>query len=137
MRLLLNQFKDRRLAVTAYNAGPEAVDLVAIGSPHASFGEIKQFADLMGGRPRNSNTDVIVTIGRTILNQARDAGLVQRLEMSGVKFIKDLCWCSITEPAFPPKPYRPRILEEYQVVVIGSGIGGLMAAVALSGFATP
>ena len=40
--------------------------------------------------------------------------------------------CFVPEPAFPPKPYRPRILEEYQAVVIGSGIGGLMAAVALA-----
>ncbi|MEM9427682.1 MAG: aconitase X, partial [Pseudomonadota bacterium] len=86
----------------ALNTGPETVDLVAVGSPHASFGEVRRFADLMDGRPRNGDTEVIVTIGRDVQEQARAAGLIDRLVSSGVKVIPDLCWCSITEPVFPP-----------------------------------
>lgn len=86
----------------ALNTGPEKVDLVAIGSPHASFDEVRHFTDLMDGRPRHPQTNVIVTIGRNILDRAHGAGFVQRLEASGVKVMPDLCWCSITEPAFPP-----------------------------------
>ncbi len=35
-------------------------------------------------------------------------------------------------PDLPLKPYRPRVRRRYNVVVIGSGIGGLMAATALA-----
>lgn len=84
------------------NAGPEIVDLVAIGSPHASLPEVGRFCDLLDGRPRHPGTDVIVTIGRDVLAKARSVGLVARLEASGVRVIPDICWCSITEPVFPP-----------------------------------
>ncbi|MCB9099183.1 MAG: FAD-dependent oxidoreductase, partial [Anaerolineales bacterium] len=35
-------------------------------------------------------------------------------------------------PDAPLKPYRPRIADEYEVSIIGSGIGGLMAGAALA-----
>ena len=35
-------------------------------------------------------------------------------------------------PEVPLKPYRPRVRQRYQAVVIGAGIGGLMAATALA-----
>lgn len=92
---------DLAAAWQSLNAGPAQVDLVAIGSPHASYGELAGFADMLGARRRHPNTDVIVTVGRQVLEQAQDAGLVQRLEASGVTVIPDLCWCSITEPVFP------------------------------------
>ena len=40
--------------------------------------------------------------------------------------------CFVPEPEFPLKPYTPRIKNAYDVVIIGSGIGGLMAGVALA-----
>ena len=83
------------------NSGPTAVDLVAIGSPHASFDEIAQFSDLLDGRIRHPATDVIVTVGRGVMQRAEDAGYLERMEASGVTVIPDLCWCSITDPVFP------------------------------------
>jgi predicted aconitase len=85
------------------NKGAGSVDLVAIGSPHASFDEVRQFADHLDGRANHSGTSAIVTVGRGILEQVRDAGLLRRLEVSGVEVMPDLCWCSITEPVFPRK----------------------------------
>ncbi|MBN1218291.1 MAG: FAD-dependent oxidoreductase [Anaerolineae bacterium] len=40
--------------------------------------------------------------------------------------------CFVPELETPLKPYRPRVKEEYEVVVIGSGIGGLMVGAALA-----
>ncbi len=40
--------------------------------------------------------------------------------------------CFVPEPEFPLKPSKPRIKEAYDVVIIGSGLGGLMAGVALA-----
>ncbi|MCL4300846.1 MAG: FAD-dependent oxidoreductase [Anaerolineae bacterium] len=40
--------------------------------------------------------------------------------------------CFVPEPAFPLKAYRPRLKNSYDAVIIGSGIGGLMAGAALA-----
>jgi phytoene dehydrogenase-like protein len=38
----------------------------------------------------------------------------------------------VPEPKTPLKPYTPRVKQEYEVVIIGSGLGGLMAGAALA-----
>jgi hypothetical protein len=83
------------------NGTETRVDLVAIGSPHVSASEVRQLADLLDGRQRHPDTEVIVTIGRDELERARSEGIAGRLEAAGVELIPDLCWCSITEPVFP------------------------------------
>lgn len=81
------------------NAGPERVELVAIGSPHASLEECRSFADALDGRPVQIAT--IITAGRDVMAKARSEGTLARLMRSGVQIIPDLCWCSISEPLFP------------------------------------
>ncbi|MEP5193938.1 MAG: aconitase X [Roseobacter sp.] len=86
----------------ALNSGPEQVHLVALGSPHFSLGETRIFADLMAGRMCTAETACIITMGRETGQQAQTEGLIERLEASGVQVFHDLCWCSISEPVFPP-----------------------------------
>ncbi len=93
---------DFRRAWAAFNPGPDRIDLVALGSPHASLTELRGFADLMQGQPVAPGVTVIVTLGRAVLQQAAREGLTRRLTDAGVRLIPDLCWCSITEPVFPP-----------------------------------
>lgn len=93
--------QDLAKAWQSLNSGPSKVDLVAIGSPHASLDEVARFSDLLGGRACHPETDVIVTVGRHVMQKARDAGYLARLDASGVTVIPDVCWCSITEPVFP------------------------------------
>lgn len=83
------------------NDGPEEVELVAIGSPHASLDECRAFADALGGRRRHDGVAAIVTAGRAVIDAARAEGTLARLEESGVQVLPDLCWCSIPEPVFP------------------------------------
>ena len=83
------------------NDGAEAVELVAIGSPHVSLEEVRALAELLNGRAISESVEVIVTIGREVLEAARAEGLVDRLEQKRVRFLPDICWCSITEPLFP------------------------------------
>jgi cis-L-3-hydroxyproline dehydratase len=78
------------------------VDLVCLGSPHASLSELTRLAELCRGRTRNPNVTIIVTCGRAIHDQARDAGLVEELEAFGVRFLTDTCWCMLEEPVIPP-----------------------------------
>ncbi len=84
-----------------FNKGDSAVDLVAIGSPHASLSECRRFAELMDGRQPATGTTVIVTVGRNVLASAEAEGIIARLAKAGVQVIPDICWCSITEPVFP------------------------------------
>ena len=92
---------DLRAAWAYLNDGPVAVELVAIGSPHASVQECRDLADGLAGRHRHSLTRVIVTAGRDVIRQAEAEGLLARLQASGVQVVPDLCWCSISEPVFP------------------------------------
>lgn len=84
------------------NAGPEQVDLVALGSPHFSLSETRAFANLINGQSCAAMTTTIITLGRSTFAQAREQGVVRALEKAGVRVLQDLCWCSITEPLFPP-----------------------------------
>jgi cis-L-3-hydroxyproline dehydratase len=88
---------------TQLNDGPEEVDLVALGSPHASLEECRAIAEAFGGRRRRDDVIVIVTAGRDIIRRAQRGGVLARLEKSGVQLLPDLCWCSISEPVFPPQ----------------------------------
>src|SRR5690606_14688566 len=85
----------------AFNDGQEQVDLVDIGRPHASLSECRAFADALGDREKHVDVAVIVTAGRDVMTQAGD--VLARLRASGVQVLPDLCWCSISEPVFPPK----------------------------------
>jgi hypothetical protein len=85
-----------------FNAGSEEVDLVAFGSPHFSLSECRALAGLLDGKQRASATSVIVTVGHDVLAAARAEGIIDRLEAAGVQIVPDICWCSISEPVFPP-----------------------------------
>lgn len=93
---------DFRTAWEALNQGETKVDLVAVGSPHASLAELRRLADLFGARRCGPATQMIVTLGRDVLRAAVAEGLIARLQAAGVRLIPDLCWCSVTEPVFPP-----------------------------------
>ena len=93
---------DLRTAWAHLNGGPTAVELVAIGSPHASLQECRDLAEGLAGRPRHPLTHVIVTAGREVIGQARAEGLLAGLHACGVQVVPDICWCSISEPVFPP-----------------------------------
>ena len=84
-----------------FNSHEAQIDLVAIGSPHASISECRAFADLLGDKYCFSKTQTIITVGRNTLAELRKTGIASRLERSGVRVISDICWCSITEPIFP------------------------------------
>jgi predicted aconitase/predicted aconitase with swiveling domain len=84
-----------------FNAAGNQIDLVAIGSPHASLSECRKFAQLLGNKSCHPATKTIVTVGRKTLADMTAEGIFDRLQGAGVQVIPDICWCSITEPVFP------------------------------------
>lgn len=85
-----------------FNAGGGQIDLVALGSPHFSAPECRAFARLMAGRKVHPQVTAIITLGRATLATLETEGTAALLRESGVRLVPDLCWCSISEPVFPP-----------------------------------
>lgn len=103
------------------NEGPETVELVAIGSPHASLEECRALADALDGRRVAIAT--IVTAGRAVIDAARADGALARLEAAGVQVTPDLCWCSISEPVFPTAT-RTLMTNSGKYAHYGPGLSG-------------
>jgi predicted aconitase len=84
------------------SATDNRVDLVAIGSPHASLSELARLAAMCRGRTRHPDTALVVTCGRSVYAQAKEAGLIAPLEAFGAQLLTDTCWCMLGEPIVPP-----------------------------------
>ncbi|WP_273501768.1 aconitase X [Paracoccus sphaerophysae] len=111
---------DLAAAWRTLNDGPEAVELVAIGSPHASAAECRALAGLLDGPVAIAT---IVTLSRRELDAIRRDGTAARLEAAGVQLIPDLCWCSISEPVFPPAT-RTVMTNSGKYAHYGPGLSG-------------
>lgn len=114
---------DMAAAWKVLNAGPEQVELVAIGSPHASLDECRMLAEALGGRKRSPDVSVIVTAGNQVIADARSDGTLAQLEESGVQVLPDLCWCSISEPVFPTRT-RALMTNSGKYAHYGPGLSG-------------
>ena len=84
------------------NPDREKVNLIAIGAPHASYDEMVQLHELIADRPVAAEMSLIATTSRSAIKKLRDANLYDGLIKAGVTIYPDICWCSITEPLFPP-----------------------------------
>ena len=103
------------------NEAPEDVELIAIGSPHASLPECRALADLLAGQAVAVPT--IVTAGRRVIADADAEGALSRLQTAGVQVLPDLCWCSISEPVFPPGT-RALMTNSGKYAHYGPGLSG-------------
>lgn len=74
-----------------YADAHDAIDIVHLGCPHASFEEMKQYARLLAGRRVTTGVDLWITASRNVRNAAAEAGLVATLEAAGAKVISDTC----------------------------------------------
>ena len=114
---------DMAAAWASLNEGPEIVDLVAIGSPHASADECRALAVAFGGAKAREGVDLIVTAGKEVVAEIRRDGTMARLEASGVRVLSDLCWCSISEPVFPTRA-RTLVTNSGKYAHYGPGLSG-------------
>ncbi len=95
--------QDFRKLWAMFNAAPADVDLVALGSPHFSAPECRAFDAALAGRQVMAGVATIITLGRETLAAITADGTAGRLMAAGVRLVPDLCWCSISEPVFPPE----------------------------------
>ena len=79
----------------------EDINLIAIGSPHASLSEVQKIHDYMDGRSCRASMRMMITVGRETLSHLKSNGLYAKLSSQNIQIISDICWCSITTPLFP------------------------------------
>ena len=86
-----------------------------------------------------------MTAGHEVIAQAKAEGTLAALEASGVQVLPDICWCSISEPVFPPTT-RALMTNSGKYAHYGPGLSGRpvrfgslgdCVAAALSGRVTP
>ena len=65
----------------------------------------------------------IVTAGRKVMEAVQAEGTLARLTSSGVQVLPDLCWCSISEPVFPPGT-RALMTNSGKYAHYGPGLSG-------------
>ena len=94
---------DLRDAWRALNRASGTVDLVAIGSPHASFGDCQRVAGLLDGRSCDA-APIIITLARDVLAQLQTDGAAAGCRPPGCR------WSPICAGARSPNPCsRPRL----------------------------
>jgi predicted aconitase/predicted aconitase with swiveling domain len=84
------------------SARDNRVDVVSLGNPHFSLSEFAHLARLCLGRRKHPDVVLAITCGRTVLEQARDAGYIAVIEAFGATLVTDTCWCMLGEPVIPP-----------------------------------
>ena len=70
------------------NIRSEVHKLETMIHPFLTKNGVRLLADLLDGRQRHPDTEVIVTIGRDELERARSEGLVERLEAAHDELMK-------------------------------------------------
>jgi predicted aconitase len=68
---------------------PERLGAVSVGTPHASLAELDRLAGLLG--TNEVAVPLYVNVGREVLADADDRGLVPRLQALGVRVVSDTC----------------------------------------------
>ena len=80
--------------------GDGDVDLVALGSPHLSVGEVEALASHVAGKRKHASVRVIATLAGAT-KRAASADALKALDAFGVELVVDTCWCMLTEPVVP------------------------------------
>jgi predicted aconitase/predicted aconitase with swiveling domain len=83
------------------SARDNRVDVVSLGNPHFSLSEFARLAQLCRDRVKHPDAVLVITCGRAVLEQARDAGYIDVIENFGATLVTDTCWCMLGEPVIP------------------------------------
>lgn len=103
------------------NGDEREFDIVHLGCPHASFEEMKHYAQLLDGKTINSGAELWITTNRTVRQMARDSGLLIPIEASGAKVISDTCPISCHFARTPsPDPKLGVEPPELRTIVVDS-----------------
>lgn len=81
----------RRARRELTTARTDTVDVVSVGTPHASLAEIHALAEALAGRRIAERCRLFVCTGRGVHKLAEEMGDVERIEAAGGTFVLDTC----------------------------------------------
>ncbi|GED72619.1 hypothetical protein BRE01_63210 [Brevibacillus reuszeri] len=77
-------------------ASEKKVDLVLMGSPHFSFEECVELAQLVEGKQCHPDVRFFITTSHYVYEKAKEAGVAKKIEAFGATFLMDICLCMIS-----------------------------------------
>ena len=83
------EFRDTEESLCA--VGPEKINLVILGCPHASITQLKKYAELLSGRRVKDSIEIWILTMSGTKKYAQDAGIADMIESTGVKLITNTC----------------------------------------------
>ena len=69
----------------------DQVDIIHVGCPHASFEEMREYAELLRGKKVKDTVEFWITTSRAVRRMAEEQDLLKVLEAAGAKVIADTC----------------------------------------------
>jgi predicted aconitase len=69
----------------------DQIDIIHVGCPHASFEEMREYANLLRGKKVKDSVEFWITTSRAVRRMAEEQDLLKVLEASGAKVIADTC----------------------------------------------
>jgi len=93
-----------------FSTGSGDFNIVHLGCPHASFEEMKSYAELLVGKKVRDKAKLWITTSRTVRQMAKDSGILAVLERAGAKVISDTCpiSCHFAKTTSPDAKLRLR-----------------------------
>jgi predicted aconitase len=79
----------------------QELQVVAIGSPHATLGDFVELAEHVRDRKKDAEVDFLVTTSRWVHEQAETQGLLDVLAEFGARVSTDTCLCMLNEQQLP------------------------------------
>jgi len=67
------------------------VDIIHVGCPHASFEEMRDYANQLRGKKVKDSVEFWITTSRAVRRMAEEQDLLKVLETAGAKVIADTC----------------------------------------------
>lgn len=77
-------------------ANEQKLDLVLMGSPHLSLAECFQLAEIAEEKQCHPKVGVLITTSQFVYEEARNAGILSKIENFGASFVTDTCLCMIS-----------------------------------------
>jgi predicted aconitase len=103
------EFGSRELKQTEESiskTGPEAIDLVLLGCPHASIHQLRDYAEVLSDRRVNKRPEIWILTSHVLKKYAEDMGYRKVIESVGAKLVTNTCPSAMPEDFFKTCGYR-------------------------------
>ncbi len=83
------------------SASSTTLSMVAMGSPHATLGDLAELRALVSGKKKHPRVEFLITTSRFVRDRAQELGIVKDLEEFGVRISTDTCLCMFNSSRVP------------------------------------